>query len=314
MSSRLALALVAVYLLLLLPIAASAPVSQAGTAHLSLAQSISTEAASLPAQAAFRVICNSVVSDAINCSDADLVAAVNAARKEVGQPPIDVVDTALTGIARAHNDEMARCAASWGWGSTCVAHQVPGGPDFPTRLGRAGYGTGGEIIGHAYDNAGATVDAWLNSPTHRYVLLDATYNRIGCAEDRYSNTAEGWLYTCVFAYSPLTPTPLPNNTPVVFPTRTPSPHSTPVPNPTVDPRGPLPSGYVMRIFVYDAGFDRSTCYMAGVNCFREYRLFYDNINQFYPNPWDISDYFFYRFCPNPITGNVGNYCEWPKSK
>lgn len=320
---RLTLALVAVVLPSLLPSAASVPASHAGTARLPQSQSAPT----LPAQAGFRVDRlkplnrNPAARGAIHLSDTSLVAEVNAARLAVGQPHIGVVDMALTNMARAHNDEMARCAAAQGWGSTCVAHQVPGGKDFPTRLAAAGYGTGGEVLARAYADAGAAVDGWLTSSPHRSILLDGLYNRIGCAEDRYGSHAEAWLYTCVLAYTRNTPTPAawPTQTPVVLPTRT--PRSTLTPSPTVrvgvtptPSRGPLPAGWLMRIFVPDSSFDLPTCHRAGLSCYREYRVSYDDLNRLYPNPWDITDDLFYRFCPNPVTLNAGNLCEWQQTR
>lgn len=73
--------------------------------------------------------------------DAELVARINAARVEAGQPLVAVVDSALTGIARFHNGEMASCADTFGWGERCITHQTPGGSDFAGRLALAGYGT-----------------------------------------------------------------------------------------------------------------------------------------------------------------------------
>lgn len=243
-----------------------------------------------------------------------LVAEVNAARTAVGQPVIAVTDAALTRMAHAQNGAMARCATEQGWES-CVSHHVPGGQDFPTRLASAGYGTGGEVIGRAYVDAGSAVDAWLGSPLHRLIILDGQYNRIGCAEDRYSDAAEGWLYTCVLAYSPFTPTPalLPTETPLTLPPRTPAPLFTPTPRPSVspsatpDPRGPLPAGYIMRVWLPDLGNTATDCRMAGTTCFRVIQADYDALNRAPFNPWLVTDYLFYTYCSLP-----GVWCEWSK--
>lgn len=230
--------------------------------------------------------------------------AINRYRVSQGLRPF-LVDTKLVNASDAHN--------RWMRDNNCFAHQCPGEADPWQRMRDAGYPSpASEVIGRGYIDPATALKAWLDSAPHRSILLDGTYNRIGCAVDFYTTEPEGWLYTCVLAYTPHTPTPapLPTETPMTLPPRTPVPLAsrTPTPSPpapTPDPRGRLPAGYLMRVWLPDGSNTASDCRMAGTSCFRVIQADYDLLNLAPFNPWLVTDYLFYAYC-----GLNGVMCEW----
>ena len=98
------------------------------------------------------------------------------------------VERARAGLAALHADRrLARAASRF---STAMvregffAHVSPEGSTLSSRARGAGYpgGTLGETIGWGSGDLAtpaAIVDAWMNSPPHRAVLLNGEFRRIG---------------------------------------------------------------------------------------------------------------------------------------
>ncbi|MBI3943064.1 MAG: S8 family serine peptidase [Chloroflexi bacterium] len=115
--------------------------------------------------------------------------------------------------------------------------------------------SGGEVIAGGQTTPGQVVDAWLNSPQHRAIILGS-----------YVDAGAGWInspgstyinYWTVDVANPtgVTPTPTPSRTPATIvtstPTATPQVPATPVPGtPT-----PTPSGSLTLALVPQAGYD-----------------------------------------------------------
>jgi uncharacterized protein YkwD len=103
---------------------------------------------------------------------------VNAARADRGLRPLRT-DSDLGDAARRHAADMVRRGY--------FAHVSPGGSDLGDRLRRAGYGHGdgwraGEALAWGTGDLAtpeAIVNAWLNSPPHRRILLDTGFREFG---------------------------------------------------------------------------------------------------------------------------------------
>jgi uncharacterized protein YkwD len=110
---------------------------------------------------------------------ADTVAClVNAERDKRGLRPVSR-DADLSQAARKHARDMVRRGY--------FSHITPAGSTLGDRLRSAGYGRGqgwraGEALGWGTGSLAtpnALVDAWLDSPPHRHILLDAGYRELG---------------------------------------------------------------------------------------------------------------------------------------
>lgn len=108
--------------------------------------------------------------------ESQLLQIANQARSSRGLAPAQI-DDRLTAIARSRsNDMVAR---------NYFSHQNPDGKYFEDYLAEAGIGfqKAGEILAqNNYDEgrtAATAIDGFLNSPSHRDILLDAGYTRVG---------------------------------------------------------------------------------------------------------------------------------------
>lgn len=162
-------------------------------------------------------------------------------------------DSRLDSAAFRHSQDMAQngfCGHTGSDGST------PG-----QRARDAGYDWRGigEIVACGQHSPAAAVNAWMNSPGHRAIIMDSRYVDIGCAEVNR-------MWTCKFAWNgghvppppppptptprPPTPTPVPP-TPVpptpVPPTPTPIPPTPVPPTPTPVPPTPTPTPTVTPV-------------------------------------------------------------------
>ncbi|HWK25639.1 MAG TPA: CAP domain-containing protein [Solirubrobacter sp.] len=110
----------------------------------------------------------------------------------------------LTRAAKSHTRDMIR--------RSYFAHTSPAGSDLSDRIRRAGYGAPGDGW-RAGENLGwgtgakatpdALVDAWLDSPPHRRIMLSRTYKELGVGVATGAPTAAsalpGATYTLDFA-------------------------------------------------------------------------------------------------------------------
>jgi uncharacterized protein YkwD len=118
-------------------------------------------------------------SDAMTSAAASVVCLVNVERTSRGLPALRR-DGDLAQAARGHAVDMAR--------NNFFAHVAPDGDTLSDRLGKAGYGRpgdgwrAGEDLGWGTGERAtpnAMVDAWLDSPGHRRILLSNSYREIG---------------------------------------------------------------------------------------------------------------------------------------
>ncbi|HEU0302974.1 MAG TPA: CAP domain-containing protein [Gaiellaceae bacterium] len=107
-----------------------------------------------------------------------IVSEINALRTSRGLRPL-VISKSLASVARSHSRHMARVGY--------FAHVTPSGVDFAQRV-RRHYRTAGFRSWRAGENllwaspdveAGRAVELWLESPSHRRVLLAPAWREIG---------------------------------------------------------------------------------------------------------------------------------------
>ncbi|MCO5204290.1 MAG: PKD domain-containing protein [Anaerolineae bacterium] len=170
---------------------------------------------------------------------------VNKARQTYGLPPLAYVYE-LSVAAQAHVDDMA---ANDFTGHTGSDNSRP-----PQRQARAGY-TGfyaGEATAWGYRDPSEAVEFWVNSASHRPMVLNPLANQLGVGYRFNGDSPNIWYWTVEFGSdtieNPLpifpTATPLPTATPTVTipltPTITTTITVTPTATPTVTPTGTLP--------------------------------------------------------------------------
>ena len=112
----------------------------------------------------------------LSALESDMVAALNADRRELGLVPV-VVDARLMAIARARSNDMVA--------KDYFGHVQPDGRNVFDILTakRVTWYTAGEIIAWNNYDLSTTVEVanrqWLNSPSHYAILSSASYNYIG---------------------------------------------------------------------------------------------------------------------------------------
>lgn len=101
----------------------------------------------------------------------ELLGALNRCRGDAGVPPL-TLDSDLSALASCR---AAECASAWG-------HTRPDGRGWETVLTDAGYpSSGGENLLYCQGQwtAQELVEMWMGSPSHRQILLDPAYTRVG---------------------------------------------------------------------------------------------------------------------------------------
>jgi len=125
--------------------------------------------------------------------DRAIVREINAVRATAGQPPVTPT-TRLRRLARHHTLDMLR--------HDFFSHDGDG-TSFSQRIkARVHYGKVGETLASMPRRAGARriVRAWLRSPTHRAVMLDPAYRRVGVAGSKgRMGGASAFLVTADFS-------------------------------------------------------------------------------------------------------------------
>jgi uncharacterized protein YkwD len=101
-----------------------------------------------------------------------LIALINAERTRRGLSALQV-NSVLMQVAEAHSQDMVN--------RDFFDHINPDGQDPGGRLDEAGYAwwTWGETIGGGYTTPQAVFDGWMNSASHRDILLSPYYTEIG---------------------------------------------------------------------------------------------------------------------------------------
>lgn len=96
----------------------------------------------------------------------------NARRAENGLAPLTVNGT-LTAVAQAHAADQASVDR--------MSHTGTDGSDPATRIIRSGYPVRvwGENVAGGYTSSEAVTAAWMESPSHRAIILDGRFREIG---------------------------------------------------------------------------------------------------------------------------------------
>lgn len=102
----------------------------------------------------------------------ELLGLINAERVSQGLASLSA-DTTLTQVAEAHSLDMAT--------RNYLDHVNPEGDRAGDRLDKAGYqwSSVGEVIAGGYASPQSALTGWLNSPSHRAVLLNPVFVEIG---------------------------------------------------------------------------------------------------------------------------------------
>jgi uncharacterized protein YkwD len=113
-------------------------------------------------------------STSLSVFEREVINHTNREREAHGLKPLKI-STKLTAAAQYHAHNMAR--------KEHMAHVLSGVlyPDLVSRLRFAGYRyrSGGENLALNYEDAKSVVAAWMNSPAHRFNLLDPSFTEIG---------------------------------------------------------------------------------------------------------------------------------------
>ena len=119
-----------------------------------------------------------------------LVDQINSKRAAYGLAPYQF-DTAVAAAAAAHSaDQAAR---------RTMAHAGSDGSNAGQRLTLYGvtWSSWGENVGAGFNDPAVLAQAWLDSPTHRPIVLSATYTRVGVGVATASNGTRYWTMDVV---------------------------------------------------------------------------------------------------------------------
>lgn len=121
---------------------------------------------------------------AVGALEQQIAERINQYRVEAGLSPL-TFDSYLCAVASARGYE-----ASSYW-----SHSRPDGRHFSTVLGDYGYGASvaDELLVHGSGDAAAIVDMWMNSESHRNILMSPSYTTVGVGV--YSGTS--WVICCL---------------------------------------------------------------------------------------------------------------------
>ncbi len=100
------------------------------------------------------------------------IESINVSRAAAGMGPL-TKNAQLTRAAEAHAGDMARQNRPWHWGSD--------GSSPEQRAYRAGFAGKwlGETLSETYEDEKITLNAWLNDPGSREVIMDASATQVG---------------------------------------------------------------------------------------------------------------------------------------
>lgn len=170
----------------------------------------------------------------VSDGEARVVQLINGERAERGKGPLSI-DSRLVQAARRHSQDMAI--------NNFFSHYGSDGSSPFDRIRDAGYSftTAGETIAGGYTSPEAAVDAWMNSPPHRNILL-GNYVDVGVGYAYNVDSTYRHYWTADFAVpSGGNPTATPSLTPMWTrtPTATPTAISSPTPTHTPLPTFPV---------------------------------------------------------------------------
>ena len=115
---------------------------------------------------------------------------INVERGRYGLAPYQY-DAAIAATAAAHSaDQAAR---------RTMSHTGSDGSNAGQRLTSNGvtWSSWGENVGAGFNDPATLLQAWLNSPTHRPIVLSAVYTRVGVGVATASNGTRYWTMDAV---------------------------------------------------------------------------------------------------------------------
>jgi uncharacterized protein YkwD len=146
--------------------------------------------AALPGETAARLQVPTQVSTADERLASELVDSINAKRAAYGLAPYQV-DVAVAATAAAHStDQAAR---------RTMSHTGSDGSNAGQRLTRRGvtWSSWGENVGVGFNDPTVLAQAWLDSPSHRPIVLNTSYTRVGVGVASASDGTRYWTMDVV---------------------------------------------------------------------------------------------------------------------
>jgi uncharacterized protein YkwD len=119
-----------------------------------------------------------------------LVEQINAERAAYGLAPYQF-DAAIAAAAATHSADQAA--------QRKMSHTGTDGSNAGQRLTRQGvrWNSWGENVGAGFNDPATLAQAWLASPTHRPIVLHATYTRVGAGVATASDGTRYWTMDVV---------------------------------------------------------------------------------------------------------------------
>jgi len=117
---------------------------------------------------------------------------LNGERAKAGAPAV-VLEARLTRAAKKHADELSTRGL--------LSHTGLDGSSPGDRISREGYRyrTYGEVIAAGQQTPEAVIRAWMNSPGHHAIMMDARYQEVGIAVTRRAGNPYGIFWVMDFA-------------------------------------------------------------------------------------------------------------------
>lgn len=115
-----------------------------------------------------------------------IVDLTNQRRAEHGLPALSI-NQKINNAAQVHANDLAA--------RDVMSHTGGDGSNAGQRLDNQGYywTAWGENVATGYSNAAATVEAWMNSPSHRQNILSSVYNEIGVGLAYAADGSSYWV-------------------------------------------------------------------------------------------------------------------------
>jgi uncharacterized protein YkwD len=146
--------------------------------------------AALPGETASRLQVPTQVATAEQGLASQLVDQINAKRAAYGLAPYQV-DVAVAAAAAAHSADQAARGT--------MTHTGSDGSNAGQRLTRLGvtWSSWGENVGAGFNDPAALAQAWIDSPSHRPIMLNTSYNRVGVGVASASDGTPYWTMDAV---------------------------------------------------------------------------------------------------------------------
>ena len=122
--------------------------------------------------------------------ESEVIRLINLKREENGIPNL-IQQTQLTQAAKSHSEDMA-CA-------NFFSHISPVFGDLDSRLDNQSYTFEniGETIAAGFESPEEVAGSWLESPSHRGILLSSDYSQIGVGFAKLDDSEYGTYWTVI---------------------------------------------------------------------------------------------------------------------